>query len=210
MPIRRARYRPGRPLTVPRAKNSGLAVWHRAPEIGSEGVVGADETGRLAPVAGRAGDAVPVQHIDGGGAGLTGQRLQLGADDIGRPPVRTGQQPDDLGVLRQDDGQGAVLLQLAAQDGGVQGGGRIGLARQIGLGVAPRQLVRLPPSPARPRSASPATAPATAARTAPRPCRRVDRRRSSPSANHAEIRTTMPHPWPNFRTNFTSRHTNAN
>jgi hypothetical protein len=51
-----------------------------------------------------------------------------------------GQQGLQIGVLGQDHGQGAVTLQLAAQDGGVQGGGGGRLTQGLGPRLAPRDL----------------------------------------------------------------------
>ena len=97
-------------------------------EVGSEAVVGAHEAGRLAPVAGGDRRALGIQDIDHRGARAAAQGLQLAVQGVDAARVGRAQGLGHIGILGQDEGQGAVLGQLAAQHRRVQGGRGLSLA----------------------------------------------------------------------------------
>lgn len=91
-----------------------LTVAHGVDEIGPKIITDADETRGGAPVAGRQRQPLRVQNIDDGGAGLTRQSLQLAIDRLGRLVGGPREQRRHIRVFGQDDGDGALFLQLAA------------------------------------------------------------------------------------------------
>lgn len=97
----------------------GGAMRDRALEIGPELIVDANEGGRFPPVAGGNRVAVPIQYIDGRGAHAVAEGVEFFVQrfDQGRRwGLQCGAQ---IHVTGQDKGQGAELVQVVAQQGGV-------------------------------------------------------------------------------------------
>jgi len=121
-------------------EESRLAVAHGFIIVGPELIVGADETGRQPPVAGRQRAPVGVEGVDGGGADVPGEALEFPVQPRRPGRVGAGQEDGQIRILGEDHGQGPVPLQLAAQDGGVQGARGRRLTPRGGAGVATGDL----------------------------------------------------------------------
>jgi hypothetical protein len=115
------------------------AARHRLAEIGTEAVALADEAARRARVAGRDGQAVGCDHIDGRGVGPRRQQLELAVEDRQARRAARLDRRQHIGIGRQDDGDGAVLVELGLQHGGPQ--------RRLAARIAGRGLERLFPRP---------------------------------------------------------------
>ena len=126
------------------AEELGRALAHGVSEVRPKGVVGADEARGASIVAGGERRPAPICHIDGGGAGLSGQGFQSRIDHGARVVVRSLQQGAQRLLRGENNRSGAVTLQLAVQQGEVQRQGRPGSLTQLGLGVGSRDAPAKP------------------------------------------------------------------
>ena len=126
------------------AEELGRALAHGVSEVRPKGVVSADEARGASIVAGGERRPAPICHIDGGGAGLSGQGFQSRIDHGARVVVRSLQQGAQRLLRGENNRSGAVTLQLAVQQGEVQRQGRPGSLTQLGLGVGSRDALAKP------------------------------------------------------------------
>ncbi len=102
----------------------GGAAGHRPLVVRAEGVVLADEAVGTTPIARGDRQAATIDRVDHRSAGAGGQCLQLAVQRGNALRVGRCQRGLQVRVLRQHEGQRAMLVEIAPQRGDVELGGR--------------------------------------------------------------------------------------